>query len=96
MLDLVIMLDEIGERAESGEWIDRLIESQQLHMIGPLAEWLEENGGADEAETCLRRAMSTGELTIASFLSDLLHENCEALLRLRCGVSSSRHDGYRE
>ena len=76
MLDLVIMLDEIGERAESGEWIDRLIESQQLHMIGPLAEWLEENGRVSEAETCLRRAMSTGELTIASFLSDLLERTC--------------------
>jgi tetratricopeptide (TPR) repeat protein len=71
MLDLIRLLDEMGERAEAAEWIDRLLESC-LFMVPWLAEWLEENGRADEAEACLRQAMTTGELTIAWRLSELL------------------------
>jgi tetratricopeptide (TPR) repeat protein len=70
--DLVKMLDEFGERAESRKWIEQLVDSRQYHMIGPLSEWLEENGRVAEAEKCLKDAANDGELTVAHYLSDLL------------------------
>jgi len=72
MLDLVKLLDELGEKTEAGEWIDRLIVPRQLHMVVGLTEWLLDEGRTDEAEAYLRQAMETGEMTMASLLSELL------------------------
>ena len=72
ILDLIKLLDKVGEKKESGEWIERLIGPRQLHMAIPLTEWLVEEGRPDDAEDCLRRAMSTGEMTVARLLSGLV------------------------
>jgi len=72
MLDLIMLLEEVGEEEESRDWIEQLVSLKLLHMVAPLTEWLEGEGRVGEAEACLRKAMATGEMTIAMLLSELL------------------------
>ena len=96
ILDLVKLLDEIGEKEESRGWIDRLIGPPQLHMAIGVTEWLVGEGRASEAEAYLRRAMPTGEMTVASLLADLLegtHGSGAAVAVWRGIIESRRLSG---
>jgi TPR repeat protein len=91
MLDLIMALHESNREQESAEWVQRLGESEHLHMIGPLTEWLEGQRRDAEAEAWLRRYADLGDLTACCNLSELLERagrNHEAVAVWRKAIES--------